>query len=71
MVWCLDNCLGARRQTSQEKRSIGDLFKGMMNNLAQRREGNVENAIQRAFINAGIDAHQEALLIDLLLEGLD
>jgi len=71
MVWCLDNCLGARRQTSQEKRSIGDLFKGMMNNLAERREGNVENALQQAFINAGIDAHQEALLIDLLLEGLD
>jgi len=42
-----------------------------MNNLGERREGNVENALQRAFLNAGIDAHQEALLIDLLLEGLD
>ena len=71
MVWCLDNCLGARRQTSEEKRSIGDLFQGMMNNLRERREENVENVIQRAFMNAGIDAHQEGLLIELLLEGID
>ena len=71
MVWCLDNCLGARRQTSQEKRSIGDLFQGMMNNLRERREENVENVIERAFMNAGIDAHQEGLLIEILLEGLN
>ena len=71
MVWCLDNCLGARRQTSQERRSIGDLFRGMMNNLADRNEEDVERNIQRAFDNAQLDEHQEAMLVDLLLGGLD
>ena len=71
MVWCLDNCLGARRQTSQERRGIGDLFQGMMNNLAQRNEENVEGQIYNVFANADIDEHQQAMLIDIMLEAMD
>jgi hypothetical protein len=71
MVWCLDNCLGARRQTSQEKRSIGDLFRGMMNNLSDRNEADVERNVQRAFDNAQLDEHQEAMLVDIMLEALN
>ena len=71
MVWCLDNCLGARRQTSQEKRSIGDLFRGMMNNLAERNERDVQFNVQQAFDNANIDEHQQAMLVDIMLEALN
>ena len=78
LVWSLDNCLGARRQTSQEKRSIADLFKGIMNNLgnrneedAQRNEEHVQQVLEQEIRNANLDAHQEALLIELLLEELD
>ena len=71
LVWSLDNCLGARRQTSQEKRSIADLFKGIMNNLGNRNEENVQQVLEQEIRNANLDAHQEALLIELLLEELD
>ena len=71
MVWCLDNCLGARRQTSQERRGIGDLFRGMMNNLAQRNDENIEGQIFNVFANADLDEHQQAMLVDIMLEALD
>ena len=70
LVWCLDNCLGARRQTSEERRSIQDLFRGVMNNLRERREQDVANVVNQAFAGANLDAVQEALLIDELLRGL-
>ena len=67
LVWCLDNCLGARRQTSEERRSIQDLFRGVMNNLGQRREEDMANVVNQAFAGANLDDAMEALLIELLL----
>ena len=70
LVWCLDNCLGARRQTSEERRGITDLLRGVMNNLADRRERNVADVVGNAFDNANLDEVQEALLIDEMLRRL-
>ena len=70
LVWCLDNCLGARRQTSEERRGITDLLRGVMNNLADRRERNVADVVGNAFDNVNLDEVQEALLIDEMLRRL-
>ena len=70
LVWCLDNCLGARRQTSEERRSIQDLFRGIMNNLRTGRTENVRELLNQAFAEANLDDAQQAVIIDIVLGGL-
>ena len=71
LIWCLDNCLGARKQTSAERRSIGDLVKGVFKGLVSREEAGVENAVNQAFAAVNMDDDEQLLMIEMLLEGLD
>ena len=71
LIWCLDNCLGARKQTSAERRSIGDLVKGVYKGLIGREEAGVENAVNQAFAAVNMDDDEQLLMIEMLLEGLD
>ena len=71
LIWCLDNCLGARKQTSVERRSIGDLVKGVFKGLVSREEAGVENAVNQAFAAVNMDDDEQLLMIEMLLEGLD